>query len=442
MSKRRRRNKLPADPVEATITNLSVEGRGITQIEGKTVFIDGALKDETVLFKYSSRRSKFDEGYVEEVLTPSPLRVEGKCEHYGMCGGCSLQHMSHDAQLQHKQDVLIEQLQHIGNVQPESILPPLTGPEWGYRHKARLGVKHVPKKGKVLVGFREKRSAFIADLNQCEVLNEKVGYKLQALQDMIERLSVKDKLPQIEVAIGDDNVALVFRHLEALTEDDETVLIDFSKEHNMQVYLQSGGPDTVIPLNENIEQLSYALVTHDVVMNFKPTDFTQINVDINRSMIDRVMEFMQFDGTENVLDLFCGLGNFTLPMARYAKQVTGVEVLDDLVQRAGENAKFNKLDNAKFIKADLFKVDEHCEFIKQQYDKILLDPARTGAKEVISALDVSQTKIIVYVSCNPATLARDAGILVNEKGLKLKQAGIMDMFPHTSHVESIAVFTH
>lgn len=442
MSKRRRRKKLPADPVEATITSLSAEGRGITQIEGKTVFIDGALKDETVMFKYSSKRSKFDEGYVEEVITPSPLRVQGKCEHYGVCGGCSLQHMSHDAQLQHKQDVLIEQFQHIGNVQSESILSPLIGPEWGYRHKARLGVKNVPKKGKVLVGFREKRSAFVADLNQCEVLHEKVGYKLQVLQDMIEQLSVKDKLPQIEVAIGDEDIALVFRHLEPLNTDDEVVLKQFSEANDMQVYLQSGGPDTVIPLDESPKQLSYALPKHNIVMNFKPTDFTQINVDINRSMIDRVMEFMQFDGTENVLDLFCGLGNFTLPIARYVKQVTGVEVLDDLVQRAGENAAFNQLDNAKFIKADLFEVDEHCEFIKQKYDKILLDPARTGAKEVISALDFSQTEIVVYVSCNPATLARDAGILVNEKGLKLKQAGIMDMFPHTSHVESIAVFTH
>ena len=438
---RRHRKKIPQGLFKAEIESLSHEGRGIAHVNGKTTFIDNALPGETVEFKYVSTRSKFDEGVAENIITASSERIEPQCEYFGYCGGCSLQHMQAETQLEHKQSVLLEQFEHLGNVKPEKILPPLTGPVWGYRHKARLAVKYVMKKEKVLVGFREKRSPYVADINSCEVLHPAVGKKLDVLQNLIESLSIKNQIPQIEVAVSDNGIALVIRHLSSFTDEDINRLKTFEQGHGFRLYLQPEGYDSIhrlVGMDNN--DLFYELPEHDIKIYFQPIDFTQINVEINRKMINFAIEYLQPQPDDNILDLFCGVGNFTLPLAKKAKSVTGVEGAAELIDRAGKNAELNNIDNVDFFVADLAADDMVYEFMKRDYDKLLLDPARTGAKEIISALNMKTIKRIVYVSCNPATLARDAGILVNEKGFKLKKAGIMDMFPHTTHVESIAIF--
>ncbi len=443
---RRRRNKIPQGLFKAEIESLSHEGRGVAHIDGKAVFIDNALPDEEVEFNYVSTRAKFSEGVSENVIAASEQRITPGCEYFGYCGGCSLQHMSAEAQLEHKQNVLLEQFTHLGKVKPKTVLPPLTGPVFGYRTKARLGVKYVIKKERVLVGFREKRSPFIADIKHCEVLHPDVGHKIADLQALIENLSIKDQIPQIEVAVSDNGVALVMRHLAEFNEDDLNQLKTFEQEHNFKFYLQPGGYDTVHRLNDNNNEsdqseLFYRLEDHNLNIYFQPIDFTQINVEINQQMINLALELLDVNEDDEVLDLFCGVGNFTLPIARKAKSVVGVEGDKGLVKRAKQNAEKNKLDNVEFYAADLADFDQEYDFMKKSYNKILLDPARTGAKEIIGALNTKNVERIVYVSCNPATLARDAGILVNEKKFKLKKAGVMDMFPHTAHVESIAVFT-
>ncbi|GJM05174.1 MAG: 23S rRNA (uracil(1939)-C(5))-methyltransferase RlmD [marine bacterium B5-7] len=440
MSKRRR-NKIPEGLFKADIETLSHEGRGVAHIEGKIVFIENALPGEQVEFKYVSKRAKFDQGVAENIITANEQRIEPECKFFGYCGGCSLQHMKPDAQLRHKQSVLLEQFTHLGNVEAESILPPLEGPSFGYRHKARLAVKHVIKKEKVLVGFREKRSPFVADITECKVLHPNVGLKFTALQQLIESLSNYNQIPQIEAAVSDTGTALVLRHLADFTDEDIAKLNIFEDEHQLKMFLQPGGYDSVHRLKKNDEgTLSYKLDDHDITIYFKPVDFTQINVEINQKMLNLAIELLEPNTDENILDLFCGVGNFTLPLARKAKSVVGIEGDKGLVERAKNNAARNKINNVEFFAADLAELDRSNEFMKGSYDKILLDPARTGAKEIIEALNTKNVKRIVYVSCNPATLARDAGILVNEKGFKLTKAGIMDMFPHTTHVESIAVF--
>jgi len=439
---RRRRNKIPEGLFKADIESLSHEGRGVSHVNEKVVFIDNALPDEEVEFKYVSTRAKFSEGVTENVLKANEQRIEPGCEYFGYCGGCSLQHMSAEAQIEHKQSVLLEQFTHLGHVETKEILPPLTGPVFGYRHKARLGVKYVLKKERVLVGFREKRSPFIADIKHCEVLHPDVGHKISDLQALIENLSIRDQIPQIEVAVSDNGIALVMRHLAEFTEDDLNQLKEFEQQHNFKFYLQPGGYETVHRLDKGDDQeLFYRLKEYDLSIYFQPIDFTQINVEINQQMINRALELLEVNENDDVLDLFCGVGNFTLPLSRKAKCVVGVEGDEGLVQRAKHNAEMNGVDNVEFYAADLADFDQDYDFMKKSYNKILLDPARTGAKEIISALNTKNVERIVYVSCNPATLARDAGILVNEKKFKLKQAGVMDMFPHTAHVESIAVFT-
>ncbi len=438
----RRRKKLPVDPVEATIESLSHEGRGISRIDGKTVFIDGALPGETIMFRYRRSRSRYAEGSVEEVIAnPSPDRVEPKCEHFSICGGCSLQHMAPDRQIQHKESVLMEQLQHIGGVQAQQMLPALTGPLWGYRHKARLGVKHVIKKGKVLVGFREKYSSFVAEIDRCEVLHPAVGHILDKLARLIADLSVHDKIAQIEVAVADQKTALIFRNLAELSSEDLSKLHTFADEQQCSLYLQAGGPDTVRPLSGETEtDLSYSLDEGNITIHFAPTDFTQVNVAINQLMVKQVVTLLEIRPEDTILDLFCGLGNFSLPMARRAAQVTGVEGSDTLVQKAGYNAGLNNIANTKFVMADLAQPVLLPDITADKYDKVLLDPPRSGAQAIIEQLALKNVIRLVYVSCNPATLARDAGILVREKGFTLVSAGVMDMFPHTTHVESIAVF--
>lgn len=442
MSKRRR-NKIPEGLFTADIESLSHEGRGVAHIDGKTVFIENALPGEQVEFKYISKRAKFDQGVSVNIITANEQRIEPECQYFGYCGGCSLQHMKPESQLSHKQSVLLEQFTHLGNVQPESVLPPLQGPSFAYRHKARLAVKHVIKKEKVLVGFREKRSPYVADISECKVLHSAVGTRFLVLQQLIESLSIYNQIPQIEAAVSDNGTALVLRHLAEFTEEDINKLNVFEQEHQLRLFLQPGGYDSVHRLSNGFsdeEELFYKLDDHDVTIYFKPVDFTQINVEINKKMINLAIELLDVNKEDNILDLFCGVGNFTLPLARKAKKVTGVEGDSALVQRAKNNAVKNEIDNVEFFTADLAELDASNKFMQQTFDKILLDPARTGAKEIISALNTKNVKRIVYVSCNPATLARDAGILVNEKGFNLKQAGVMDMFPHTTHVESIAVF--
>ena len=437
-----RRKKLPREAVEVTVESLSHEGRGVSRLNGKTVFIDGALAGEKVSFRYKRSRSKYAEGSVEEILeNESPQRVTPRCNHAAICGGCSLQHLAPDAQIQHKQNVLLEQLRHIGGVEAESLLPPLTGESWGYRRKARLGVKHVQKKEKVLVGFREKHSAYIADIQSCKVLHSSVGDRLTDLASLVESLSIYNKVAQIEVAIDDQQTALIFRNLETPSEADLSKLLEFSEKYQQKIYLQPGGPATVAPLpGQEDSQLHYQVDKGNITIYFSPADFTQVNSGINRAMIEKVMELMAIRADENLLDLFCGLGNFTLPLARRAASVTGIEGAESLVNQAKYNAKLNGIDNARFHTADLFTCESEPAYLEAGYQKILLDPPRSGAEQVVNKWKMQAVEKIVYVSCNPATLSRDAGVLVNNRGFCLKSVGVMDMFPHTSHVESVAVF--
>ena len=440
MARRNRRNKLPLELVETQIESLSHDGRGVARIEGKTVFIDGALGGETVRFRYSKQHSKYDEGRVVEVLNAAPDRVEAKCDHYGVCGGCSLMHMAPEAQLVLKQKTLMEQMSHFGHIEPEEWIEPMTGPLWGYRRKARLGVKHVPKKERVLVGFREKGTPYLALLDKCEVLDPRVGSRLAELGSMIATLAAYNRIAQIEVAMDDKHTALVFRNLDPLSESDKTILIAYGQKNDLWIYLQSGGPDTITPIWPTSPQLSYA-PERGLTLMFEPSDFTQVNATINQNMIQRTMGLLEVCAKDRVLDLFCGLGNFSLPLAKRVNEVVGVEGDAALVKHAQNNAKVNLLDNATFEQADLTKTAlKDYSWASGGFNKILLDPPRSGAFEVLSQLADLGAERIVYVSCNPATLARDAGELVHKHGYTLVSAGIMDMFPHTSHVESIALF--
>lgn len=441
MAYRPRKKALPQEPVRAVIDSFTHDGRGVARVEGKPVFIDGALPGEEVSFIYTDLRRDYAEGKVDTVLRAAPGRVEPRCPSFGVCGGCSFQHLADAAQIEEKQKLLVEQFRRIGKIEDVPLFPPLTGPAWGYRHKARLGVKNVPKKGRVLVGFREKASPYIADLDFCPVLHPKVGERLRDLSELIGDLSLKDRLPQIEVAVGDERAALVFRVLEDPTEDDRAKLKAFGAGFGFDIYLQRQGPDSVVSLYpDDPPMLSYALPEQEVIFRFKPTEFTQVNVDINRKMVARVMEILAPEAGDRVLDLFCGLGNFTLPIARKAAFAAGVEGGKEAVERARQNALDNSLANVEFHVADLTKPLEGLPWAERRYDKILLDPSRAGAEEVLVGVPRWGASRIVYVSCNPSTLARDAGILVHQHGYRLIRAGVMDMFPQTAHVESIALF--
>ena len=437
---RGRRKQLPEGSFPAQIDSLAHDGRGVAHVEGKAVFIDGALPGETVEFVYTGRRRSFDEGRVEKVVEASPDRVTPRCPHTERCGGCSLQHMDPDAQIAAKQAVLLENLKRIGGVAPDEVLPPLTGPRWGYRRKARLGVRLVKKKGRVLVGFREKHSAFVVEMDGCEVLHPWVGRRLLELSSLIGGLSIAAKVPQIEVAIGDEVGALVFRVLEPPGEADLDALRTFGERTGLHIYLQPKGPDSVYLLWPEASVLSYRLPAYGLELRFLPTDFTQVNTDINRAMIDRALEFLDLSSSHRVLDLFCGLGNFTLPIATRAAQVVGVEGEAGLVQRARDNAARNGITNAEFHVANLMEDVAGASWLGGGYDRILLDPPRSGALEMIPHVAGLGAERILYVSCHPASLARDAGLLVKEHGYRLVAAGVMDMFPHTAHVESIALF--
>ncbi|EDX89500.1 MULTISPECIES: 23S rRNA (uracil(1939)-C(5))-methyltransferase RlmD [unclassified Alcanivorax] len=437
----RRRKQLPETPEPASIETLSHDGRGIARRDGKTTFIDNALPGEEVMFKFTYMRRKFDEGKAVEIVTASPDRVTPPCEHSTLCGGCSLQHMSPAVQVARKEAVLREQLQHFGGLEPEEWLPPLTGPVTGYRSKARLGVKYVEAKGETLVGFREKRNSFIAQLRTCEVLIPDVGHRLSELRTLMHSLESRSRIPQIELAAGDDDVALIIRHLDPLPEADQQALVGFCQNLGWHCYLQPGNESTVHRVwpEDGEQRLYYSHPSAGVELAFHPTDFTQVNAEINRKMVPLALDLLDISPEHTVLDLFCGLGNFTIPAAKRAGKVVGVEVSQAMVERGYENARRNGLENLEFHAWDLSQDVSGQAWARQAYDRILIDPPRTGALEMVKLMPRLGASRIVYVSCNPATLARDAGELM-ALGYRLKAAGVMDMFPHTTHVESIAVF--
>ena len=377
---------------------------------------------------------------MDEVLTASPHRVVPKCEFFGLCGGCALQHLNGAEQVAAKQTTLLDNLARIGKVEPERVLGAITGPTWRYRRRARLGVKDVTKKGRVLVGFRERFKPYIANMTHCEVLADPVGTMIEALSDLIGSFSIKNRLPQIEVTVADNVTALVFRVLEPPNENDLKLLSEFERENGLVVYLQPGGLDTIAPLSPPAPALHYDLQRFGVRITFEPTDFIQVNRSVNEAMVAQAIDLLQLSGTDTVLDLFSGLGNFTLPIAKIVSRVTAVEGDHGLVARARKNATSNSIDNAEFHVANLFEADWHPDWAKQRYDKLLIDPPRAGAAEIVEHVSVFGAKRIVYVSCHPGSLARDAKTLVHEFGYTLEAAGVMDMFPHTSHVESIAAF--
>jgi 23S rRNA (uracil1939-C5)-methyltransferase len=439
MSRRRKRQRLPQDPIAADIESLNHAGKGVAHVDGKATFIHGALTGEKISFLYTGKRKSHDEGDVLEVFQANPDRVTPRCSAFGRCGGCSLQHLEPAAQILAKQQVLLDALQRIGHVQPAEILTPITGESaWGYRKKARLGAKFVIKKDKMLVGFRERSSSFLVDMDECHVLDPKVGFALRDLADLIASLEISQQLPQIEVAMDDERCVLIFRVLEEPGEPDREKLRCFGETRDFHIYLQPGGPDTVYPLDVPV-QLHYALPDFDLDLSFEATDFTQVNTDINRKMVSRTVELLDLTPQDHVLDLFCGIGNFTLPIARQAGSVVGVEGAAELVQRARSNAERNQLQNVTYYTANLYEQLDHEPWMKQAFNKVLLDPPRSGAFEMLEHIDRMSVERIVYVSCYPGTLARDAGELVNRYGYKLVSAGVMDMFPHTAHVESIAL---
>jgi 23S rRNA (uracil1939-C5)-methyltransferase len=422
------------------IIDLAHDGRGVARVGGKAVFIDGALPSERVRFRIRKRRRQMDEADLVEVMVASPDRVAPRCAHFGICGGCSLQHLSTAAQLAAKQRQLLENLQRIGNVQPQRILEPLRGPDWAYRRRARLGIKYVHKKGRVLAGFREREKPYIADIQHCEVLLAQLRGLPQELAALTETLAIREKLPQVEVAAGDDCTALVFRVLESPGLDDLEKISAFGAQRGLQIFLQPGGLDTVRPLRDDYPPLSYAVDGGSAVIEFGPVDFIQVNRDINASMVDAAMMLLQPQADDKALDLFCGLGNFTLPLARRTRQVTGVEGDASLVLKARHNASRNGVGNADFAVENLFEPGTFGPWAGERYDLVMLDPPRAGAEQLLSCMSRWSPRRVVYISCHPGSLARDAKDLVANHGFTLSAAGVMDMFPHTTHVESIAVF--
>lgn len=430
----------PAAVITSDVTDLDHEGRGVAHHEGKTAFIADALPGERVEWTPYKRQRNFDEGRLRAVLAPSADRVEPRCQHFGVCGGCVLQHLAPQAQLHFKEAQLLQALERIGRVQPSRVLAPLTGDQWAYRRRARLAARWVPAKRKTVVGFRERASSFIADLQRCEVLQAPFGTLLQPLTELISALSVRARVPQIELAAGDSGAAIIIRILDALTPDDEVLVRQFAATHAITVLLQPAGYDSIAYFAGPQTALTYELPEFDVSFEFQPNDFVQVNARLNRAMITQAIELLAPTSDERMLDLFCGLGNFSLPLARGAKHVTGVEGDAGLIARARQNAERQRFTNVTFIAANLADQPEQAPWALQPYDKVLLDPPRTGAREVLPVIARSGAKRVVYISCHPGSLARDAGILVHEHSYVLQAAGVMDMFPHTAHVESVAVF--
>ncbi len=440
----RRMARKKREPETAAVTSMTHDGRGIAAVEGKKVFVVGALAGETVRFLRRKRRRNFDEAELLEVIDASAERVTPRCAVFGTCGGCALQHQSQERQRAIKFDALRDAFARVGDVTPASWLEPLydesEGGGWHYRRRARLAVKDVPAKGRVLVGFRERHAPFVTDMQRCEILAPPVDELLVPLAELIAGLSVRARLPQIEVAIGDTQARLVFRVLDPPTAADRAQLTAFGRQHGLDVALQPGGPDTVEPLwPASPGPLTYELPEFDLRLAFEATDFVQVNATVNRRLVARAVELLDPQPGERVLDLYCGIGNFSLALARRAGEVLGVEGEARQVTRAAANAAANGIGNAHFLAADLERLDGGEAWLARPWDKLLLDPARSGALEVVRRIAHIAAERIVYVSCHPATLARDAAELA-ARGYRPAAAGIVDMFPHTAHVESIAVF--
>jgi len=438
----RSRAKVEADPRVVEIESLDHEGQGVARIEGKTVFVEGALPGEEVECLPYRVKPSYEKAVATRILRESSQRTTPGCPHFGVCGGCSMQHLEPGAQVAAKQRVLEDNLWHIGKVKAEQLLPPIYGHTWGYRHRARLSVRYVEKKGGVLVGFHEKRSSFVADMHVCPILPARISALIDPLRETINRLSIRDRLPQVEIALGEQVDVLSLRILDPLNGQDEALLREFADHYGVQIFLQTKGPDTARPFHPlDAPQLSYSLPEFGVTMPFHPTEFTQVNPFINRVLLRRAIALLDPRPGERIGDLFCGLGNFSLPIARRGAHVVGVEGSAALVRRAEENAVLNGLGHrAEFHVANLFEVGEPELAAMGRFDKLLIDPPRDGAVEVVKALGAEAPGRIVYVSCNPATLARDAAVLVHTQGYRLKAAGVANMFPHTAHVESVALF--
>jgi 23S rRNA (uracil1939-C5)-methyltransferase len=425
-----------------TIESTDHEGRGIAHADGKAIFIEGALTGECVTYSSYRKKPSFEVAQVVRVIHPSFMRVAPQCPYFGVCGGCSMQHLEGRAQVAAKQRVLEDNLERIGRVKPEIILPPIYGQAWGYRQRARLSVRYVEKKERTLVGFHEKQGRYIADMQSCEILPPKISRLLPHLAKLDESLSVREALPQIELAVGDNVDVLVLRILQPLSPADEAAIRQFADTHQVQFWTQTGGPETTKPFYPpDAPALCYSLPEFGITMPYAPTEFTQVNSAMNRIMVGRAMRQLLPRPHERIADFFCGLGNFTLPIAKSGAQVLGIEGSAALVKRATQNAAYNGLARAEFAAMNLFEMSEAALAKLGKFDKWLIDPPRDGAVELVKSInDDTAPDRIVYVSCSPATLARDAQILVHTKGYVLKAAGIMNMFPHTSHVESIAVF--
>lgn len=436
------------DQQRVIIDAVDFEGKGVTRIEGKTVFVEGALSGEEALIEIIKRKTNFDRAKLVKIIKPSPDRTYPECPNFGICGGCSTQHISFEAQVKIKEQALIDNLKHIGKASTDQILPPLMGKPWGYRHRARLSAKYVAKKGGVLVGFRERGAPYVADMQECKILPKHVSDLIPALRELIAGLSIKDKIPQIEAAVGIGLTVLVIRNMKNLSAADEELVYRFvdkykSNEHQLQMWLQPKGPETCYPFYPlNLPKLSYDLVKFDIKMPYYPGEFTQVNPYINQEMVNLAISLLDPQQDEVIADFFCGIGNFTLPIAKYAKLTIGIEGSDQLVKRANENAIYNNLAHkAAYQAVNLFKIDSNWLQKLGYFDKWLIDPSRDGAFELVKAITPQTApQRIIYVSCNPATLARDAGELVNVHGYRLVSIGVINMFPHTSHIESIARF--
>jgi 23S rRNA (uracil1939-C5)-methyltransferase len=424
------------------VESLDQEGRGVARRDGKAVFIEGALPGETVTYSVFRRKPTYEIATLGEVIEESAARVTPRCRHFGLCGGCSLQHFEARAQVAVKQRVLEDSLWHIGRVRPQRVLPAIYGPAWEYRHRARFTVRYVPKKGGALVGFHEKKSSYVADMDSCEVLPQRISVLIRPLRDLVSALSIRSRLPQIEVALGEGADVLVFRILEPLLPPDAELLRTFARRHGVRLFLQPGGPDTAAPMSaEDDTDLYYALPEFDLKIRFAPTDFTQVNHGVNRVLVRRAVALLEPRTGERVADLFCGVGNFSLAIARSGAEVVGVEGSAELVRRAASNAEANGLAGAAaFVERDLYRAVADPLAGLGRFDRMLIDPPRDGAMDVVKALPDDGPQRLVYVSCNPGTLARDAAVLTQARGYRLEAAGVVNMFPHTAHVESIAVF--
>ncbi len=438
------------------VESLDLEAQGVAhRADGKVVFIDGALPTEWVQANVHRKKNNWEQGTLTQIKRESAQRVRPGCPHFGLhagaCGGCKMQHLHADAQIAVKQRVLEDNLQHLAKLRPDRMLRPMAGSAWGYRRRARLSVRWVAKKGTVLIGFHERKSRYVADMQSCAVLPDKVSALLLPLRELIGSMEARERLPQIELAMGDEVCALVLRNLEPLSPGDAQKLRDFAARYEVQWWLQPKGPETVHLLDEGGPQLSYRLPEFGVEMPFRPTDFTQVNHDINRLLVQKALRLLDVRADERVIDWFCGLGNFTLPLARQAREVLGIEGSETLVARSRENARHNGIANASFAARNLFELAPADLAAYGEADRWLVDPPREGAFALAKAVaDAVQDpalapgwtppRRIVYVSCNPATLARDAGLLVHQAGYRCTAAGVANMFPHTAHVESIAVF--